>query len=128
VIDPIEQRHLVWRLTLLPAIAAIAVVAAIMIAMGGRPVALPGIPDKGSSGIPDDYDELQFTTVHRPLVTYFVDRRYGLCFATRKPDYQDLVQLSCTPNLLSATGSVATDNPPSATKHQLGFDAATSKP
>lgn len=42
------------------------------------------------------YTELQFRVIHRPHITYLVDLRYMLCFATRKPDYQDLVQFECT--------------------------------
>lgn len=48
---------------------------------------------------PEKYDELEFVVVHRPHVTYFVDIKYTLCFATRKPNYQDLVQFRCTERL-----------------------------
>lgn len=49
----------------------------------------------GKGGIKDKYEELEFVVVHRPQLTYFVDTKYFLCFATRKPDYQDLVQFIC---------------------------------
>jgi hypothetical protein len=41
------------------------------------------------------YNELEFTVIHRPHITYLVDTKYLLCFATRKPQYQDLVQIEC---------------------------------
>lgn len=43
----------------------------------------------------DKFDELEFAVIHRPHLTYFIDTKYFLCFATRKPDYQDLVQFIC---------------------------------
>lgn len=49
--------------------------------------------------VKEKYEELQFVVVHRPDVTYFVDFRYLLCFATRKPNYNDLVRFKC-PDLL----------------------------
>lgn len=54
----------------------------------------PGIPAV------EKYDELEFVVVHRPHVTYFVDIKFSLCFATRKPDYQDLVKFTCTDRLM----------------------------
>lgn len=48
----------------------------------------------------EEYNELEFVVVHRPQLTYFVDMKYFLCFATRKPDYQDLVQFSCPERML----------------------------
>ena len=51
------------------------------------------------------FDELEFIVVHRPHLTYLVDPRYQLCFATRKPDFQDLVQFTCTEPLLGAVES-----------------------
>lgn len=119
MIDPIEQRALVWRLVLLPAIATIAVVASIMIAMATA-TGLPGIPDKSNSGIPDDYSELQFSVIHRPLVTYLIDRRYQVCLAVGRPGYRDLVRLPCTRHLLTAGSSTvrgrapAPESPPDA--------------
>lgn len=60
-------------------------------------------PKLPSVAAPERYDELQFEVLHRPHVTYLIDRRYRLCFATRKPDYQDLVQVQCTDRLLGAS-------------------------
>ena len=54
---------------------------------------------KGGSGIPDKFDELEFVVVHRPHVTYLVDVKYFMCFATRKPDFQDLVKFHCPERL-----------------------------
>ena len=48
-----------------------------------------------NKGVKVDFDELEFVVIHRPHLTYFVDLKYLLCFATRKPDYQDLVQFHC---------------------------------
>lgn len=48
---------------------------------------------------PEKYDELEFVVVHRPQITYFVDVKYNLCFATRKPNYQDLVEFQCSDRL-----------------------------
>lgn len=47
------------------------------------------------SGLKEKFEELEFVVIHRPHLTYFVDMKYFLCFATRKPDYQDLVQFVC---------------------------------
>lgn len=64
---------------------------------------------------PERYSELQFAVLHRPHVTYFVDRRYRLCFATRKPDYQDLVQFDCSERLLVEATAGLSDQVTAAT-------------
>lgn len=50
-------------------------------------------------GVKTTFDELEFVVVHRPHLTYFIDMKYLLCFATRKPNYQDLAQFHCPENL-----------------------------
>lgn len=56
-------------------------------------------PSGSASGIKEKFDELEFVVVHRPHVTYFVDMKYFMCFATRKPNYQDLVFFHCPERL-----------------------------
>ncbi len=51
--------------------------------------------DDRNTGLKEKFNELEFVVIHRPHLTYFVDMKYFLCFATRKPDYQDLVQFVC---------------------------------
>lgn len=53
------------------------------------------IPVEVNEGVKETFDELEFVVIHRPHLTYFMDVKYLLCFATRKPDYQDLVQFHC---------------------------------
>ena len=48
----------------------------------------------------EKYEELEFVMIHRPQVTYFVDLKFMLCFATLKPDYADLVEFRCPDYLL----------------------------
>lgn len=48
----------------------------------------------------EKYNALDFMMVNRPHVTYFVDTRYMLCFATLKPTYRDLVPFECSDLLL----------------------------
>lgn len=74
-------------------------------------------PCRSQGGIKEDFDELEFRVIHRPHVTYFVDLRYALCFATRKPDYQDLVQLGCTERLVQ---DAKDEPPPSMAKGNRG--------
>ena len=67
---------------------------------------------KRTPGIKEKFKELEFVVVHRPHLTYFVDMKYGLCFATRKPKYQDLAAFSCPERLLKeATGGMLREGP-----------------
>lgn len=59
----------------------------------------------------EKYDELEFVVVHRPHITYFVDFKYMLCWATLKPTYQDLKDFTCTERLLNeASGATYLDD------------------
>lgn len=53
----------------------------------------------------EKYDELEFTIIHRPHITYLIDTKYSLCFATRKPDFQDLVQIECPDRMWEDAGN-----------------------
>lgn len=65
------------------------------------------IEAKRTSGIKEKFEELEFVVVHRPHLTYFVDLKYKLCFATRKPEYQDLAEFPCPERLSKeATGGM----------------------
>lgn len=65
-----------------------------------------------TSGIKTKFDELEFVVVHRPHLTYFVDIKYLTCFATRKPQYQDLVEFQCPDRLLQeAMGGILKEEP-----------------
>ncbi len=57
-------------------------------------------PKSGASGIKERFDELEFIVIHRPHLTYFVDLKYRLCFATRKPAYEGLSEFQCPDYLL----------------------------
>lgn len=52
-----------------------------------------------NKSVKEQFDELEFVTIHRPHLTYFIDVKYMLCFATRKPTYQDLVLFDCPDRL-----------------------------
>lgn len=49
------------------------------------------------------YKKLEFRVIHRPHVTYFVDLKYMLCFATTKPEHHGIGQIQCTDFLISET-------------------------
>ena len=61
-----------------------------------------GLPKKKG----EEYSRLEFRIVHRPHVTYFVDLKYMLCFATTKPTHTGLLQIPCTDSLIAETAEV----------------------
>lgn len=64
-------------------------------------VALVVRSQRDASGIRERFDLLEFVTIHRPHLTYHVDSRHMLCFATRKPSTcRGLVQFDCPVTLL----------------------------
>ena len=97
------------------ALGAAALLASILYALA--------IKDKGerTSGIKTKFDELEFVVVHRPYLTYFVDVKYLVCFATHKPEHQGLVEFRCPDRLLQeATGDFM--KPIKKKKEKRGID------
>lgn len=80
----------IWSFTIS---SAAVIIGLVIIIMGSKEC------ESEISSAKERYDELEFVVIHRPQITYFVDLKHTLCFATRKPNYKDLVEFPCPERL-----------------------------